>query len=55
MSKDKIEEILATYLPVEGKPGWVWVNKDTIAEKKDIKEAYKDSFEPHEIKTREDD
>ena len=52
---EKIDEILKTYPPVKGRPGWVWVNKDTIAKKKDIKEAYKDSFEPHEIKTREDD
>lgn len=55
MCDEKIDEILKTYPPVKGKPGWVWVNKDTIAKKKDIKEAYKDSFEPHEINTREDD
>ena len=51
---EKIDEILKTYPPVKGRPGWVWVNKDTIAKRKDIKEAYKNSFTPHEINLEDD-
>ena len=54
MCNEKIEEILKTYPPVKGRPGWVWINKDTIARRKDIREAYKESFEPHEIITEEE-
>lgn len=45
MSKEKIERILKTYPPVEGKPGYVWFNKDTIVELKILREAYEEFFE----------
>ena len=45
MSKDKIEEILATYPPVEGKPGYVWLDKNRIVKLEWLKEEYKKHFE----------
>lgn len=30
MSTDKLEHILATYPPVEGKPGYVWVSRQNL-------------------------
>ena len=44
MSKDKIEKILATYEPVKDKPGYMWVNNETIAKLKDLSEAYEKQF-----------
>ena len=52
MSKDKLERILATYPPVEGRPGYVWVNNNTIVELKFLREQYEEAFNQgaHEIK-----
>lgn len=45
MSKELIERILATYEPVEGKPGYVWVKKyDTYVKLDILREAYKEEF-----------
>ena len=44
MSQDKIEKILATYKPVEGRPGYVWVTQDSIAELKVLREIYEEHF-----------
>ena len=30
MSKEKIERIIATYEPVEGRPGYVWFSKQNL-------------------------
>lgn len=44
MSDEKIERILATYEPVEGKPGYVWVNEDTIIKLDMLRQAYEENF-----------
>lgn len=46
MSEDKIERILATYEPVEGKPGYVWFSKEnnTVIKLSVLREAYKEHF-----------
>lgn len=44
MSDDKIERILATYKPVEGKPGYVWLGADTIVKLQVLREAYEEHF-----------
>lgn len=46
MSEDKIERILATYEPVEDKPGYVWVSKfnNTIVKLNVLREAYEEHF-----------
>ncbi len=45
MSKEKIERILATYEPVEGKPGCVWIKKyDTYVKLDILREAYEEYF-----------
>lgn len=53
MSEDLIERILATYEPVEGRPGYVWMNKanNTIVKIDVLRAVYKDEFqkEAHEI------
>lgn len=56
MSEDKLERILATYEPVEGKPGYVWFSKrnNQIIRLDILREAYIESFSVGEIK-REDD
>ena len=50
MSRDEIEKILAMYPPVEGRPGYVWFNKNSIVKLKTLREAYEEQFteEPHE-------
>lgn len=50
MSRDEIEKILATYPPVEGRPGYVWFNKSSIVKLKTLREAYEEEFSegPHE-------
>ena len=45
MSKEKIERILNTYRPVEGKPGYVWFSNYTIIELQTLREAYEEFFE----------
>ena len=51
MSDDKIERILSTYPPVEGRPGWVWFSKHDICKLEDLREAYKELFQKgsHEV------
>ena len=45
MSHEKIERILSTYPPVEGKPGYVWVSKEKTYVKIDVlREAYEEKF-----------
>ena len=46
MSNDNIERILATYEPVEDKPGYVWVSKanNTIVKIEVLREAYEEQF-----------
>ena len=44
MSQEKIERILSTYPPVEGKPDYVWVNSDSYVELKLLREMYEEHF-----------
>ena len=46
MSNETIESILKTYLPVEGKPGYIWFSKvnNTIVKESILKGAYEDFF-----------
>lgn len=44
MSEDKLEKILATYKPVEGKPGYVWFDEDHIVKLKILREVYEEEF-----------
>lgn len=44
MSDEKVERILASYKPVEGRPGYVWVSHDSIAELKIVREIYEEYF-----------
>lgn len=44
MSDDKLEKILATYKPVEGKPGYVWLDKNNIVKLEIIREVYEEEF-----------
>ena len=52
MSKEKIDRILSTYPPVEGKPGYVWLNKrDKSIVKLDVlREAYEEYFAEKGVK-----
>lgn len=45
MSNENIERILSTYEPVEGKPGYVWIRKNSTYTKLDVlREVYEESF-----------
>lgn len=45
MSNEKIERILATYEPVDNKPGYVWVRKgESYVELDILREAYEEHF-----------
>ena len=46
MSEELINRILATYQPVEGKPGYVWMSKAnyTIVKIEVLREAYEEYF-----------
>ncbi len=45
MSNELIERILATYEPVEGKPGYVWIKKfDTYVKLDILREVYEEEF-----------
>ena len=44
MSQEKIERILSTYKPVEGKLGYVWISKDTIVKLDILREVYEEQF-----------
>lgn len=46
MSEELINRILATYEPVEDKPGYVWVSKgnNTIVKIEVLREAYEEQF-----------
>lgn len=48
MSQEKIERILATYKPVEGRPGYVWVGVNTYTKLDTLREAYEEYFSEHE-------
>lgn len=47
MSDDKLERILATYPPVDGKPGYVWFSKANlqIVKLEVLREAMQEYFE----------
>lgn len=47
MSTDKLERILATYPPVDGKPGYVWFSRRNlqIIKKEALREAIKEYLE----------
>ena len=47
MSDEKLERILATYPPVEGKPGYVWFNKklNQIVKLETLREAMEEHFQ----------
>jgi hypothetical protein len=53
MCEDRLEAILATYPPVEGKPGYVWFSRANhqIVRIDVLREAYKEHFEVGEIKS----
>lgn len=44
MSDDKLEKILATYKPVEEKPGYVWLDANHIVKQKTLREVYEEEF-----------
>lgn len=44
MSDDKIERILATYRPVEGRQGYVWMSDNTIVKVSILREIYEEEF-----------
>lgn len=46
MSEELINRILATYEPVENKPGYVWMSKanNTIVKIEVLREAYEEQF-----------
>ena len=50
MSGEKIERIIATYKPVKGKPGYVWVGVNTIVKKELLREAYREHFAENDKK-----
>lgn len=50
MSDEKIERIIATYRPVEGKPGYVWIGANAIVKKEILKEVYKEHFAENDKK-----
>lgn len=46
MSNEKIERILATYKPVNDKPGYVWVTPgNTYVKIETLREAYEEHFQ----------
>ena len=50
MNKEEINKILATYEPVENKPGYVWFSKTNyqIIKLETLREAYEEFFEEKE-------
>lgn len=44
MSDEKLERIMATYKPVEGKTGYVWMGVNTIVKEEILREAYREHF-----------
>lgn len=44
MSNEKIERILATYQPVEGKTGYVWMSENTIVKLDILRQIYEEEF-----------
>ena len=46
MSDELIDRILATYQPVEGKPGYVWMSRadNTIVKIEVLRQAYEKQF-----------
>lgn len=44
MSDEKIDRIIATYKPVNGRPGYVWMGVKTIVKEEILREAYKEYF-----------
>ena len=56
MSKDKIEKILATYEPVDDKPGYVWFsrNNNTIVKLSTLRKSYEEHFAEKVQEIKED-
>jgi len=56
MSKDKIEKILATYEPVDDKPGYVWFSRNnyTIVKLSTLRKSYEEYFAEKVQEIKED-
>ena len=57
MSSEKIEKILKSYPPVEGRPGYVWFSRanNQIVHIDILRQAYEESFKVGEINKEQQD